>query len=189
MHVGFQLDSVKHSQVSTATSCSAVSHWKTTFYSLILTHATGNAAVVEALVEGGADVEAGSDAGPPLLWAAGSGSPATVAALLAAGASPAATAPGNVSAAFMAAASGAQHATPPLLLPTASSSPPLAPLIFPPASIHRDVKAWPPACMGNLHACTGVREHCYDKRLGLLTLKRSPGVKFRAGQNDIADKH
>jgi hypothetical protein len=35
--------------------------------------AVGNAAVVDALTKAGADVEAASDAGTPLLWAAGSG--------------------------------------------------------------------------------------------------------------------
>jgi len=52
-------------------------------------------------------LEAPTDAGTPLLWAAGSGAEAAVAALLAAGASPDAFAEGHVSAVFMATASGA----------------------------------------------------------------------------------
>ncbi len=63
-------------------------------------------AVVEALIAAGADLEAPSDAGTPLLWAAGSGAADVVAALLAAGAAPDALAEGHVSAVFMATASG-----------------------------------------------------------------------------------
>ncbi len=62
--------------------------------------------MVEALVAAGADLEAPSDAGTPLLWAAGSGAADVVAALLAAGAAPDALAEGHVSAVFMATASG-----------------------------------------------------------------------------------
>lgn len=61
---------------------------------------------MEALIQAGADLEVASDAGTPLLWAAGSGALDVVKALLVAGASPAAVADGNVSAVFMAAASG-----------------------------------------------------------------------------------
>ena len=66
----------------------------------------GNAAVIETLISAGAALEAQTDAGTPLLWAAGSGAVAAVAALLAAGAVPDACAEGNISAVFMAAASG-----------------------------------------------------------------------------------
>lgn len=67
----------------------------------------GNAAVINALVGAGAHLEALTDVGTPLLWAAGSGSVDAVAALLAAGASPSARADGDVTAVFMATASGA----------------------------------------------------------------------------------
>ena len=64
--------------------------------------------MVEALVAAGADLEAPSDAGTPLLWAAGSGAADAVGALLRAGAAPNAVAEGHVSAVFMATASGAE---------------------------------------------------------------------------------
>lgn len=57
-------------------------------------------------MKAGAALEAPTDAGTPLLWAAGSGGTDAVAALLAAGASPEARAEGDVSAVFMATASG-----------------------------------------------------------------------------------
>lgn len=68
--------------------------------------AAGNVEVVQALIAAGADLEASSEAGTALVWAAGSGTAPVVAALLDAGASPAATAEGNISGVFMAAASG-----------------------------------------------------------------------------------
>lgn len=63
---------------------------------------------MEALLGAGADVEAASEAGPPLLWAAGSSAAgaAVVRALLAAGADVNARAAGGITALFMAAASG-----------------------------------------------------------------------------------
>ena len=63
--------------------------------------------MIEALIAAGAELEAPSDAGTPLLWAAGSGAADAVAALLQAGAGPNAVTEGHVSAVCMATASGA----------------------------------------------------------------------------------
>jgi hypothetical protein len=71
-------------------------------------HVTGNTDTVTALLEGGAHVAASSEAGPPLLWAAGSSAAGAgiVQALLAVGADVNAHTAAGVTALFMAAASG-----------------------------------------------------------------------------------
>jgi len=84
-------------------------------------------AIVEALLDAGANLEAPSETGTPLLWAAGSGSQEVVGQLLAAGADPNARAADGVTAMLMAAASGPP---PPFPLPSCFllSPPPLPPL-------------------------------------------------------------
>lgn len=63
--------------------------------------------VVEWLLENGSSVDSQSQAGTPLLWAAGSGQAAIVKALLRAGADPNAAAADGTSAVLLAAAAGA----------------------------------------------------------------------------------
>ncbi|KAK9828865.1 hypothetical protein WJX72_002461 [[Myrmecia] bisecta] len=67
---------------------------------------SGSTEVLEALLAAGADVEAPSTPGTPLLWAAGSGKSDCVKALLAAGADPHATGDANVGTVLMATATG-----------------------------------------------------------------------------------
>lgn len=62
--------------------------------------------MIEALLEAGANVDAPSEAGTPLLWACGSGHTKAVRALLAAGADPNARSADGVGAMLMAAAAG-----------------------------------------------------------------------------------
>lgn len=78
---------------------------------------TGNTDTVTALLEGGAHVAASSEAGPPLLWAAGSSAAGAgiVQALLAVGADVNAHTAAGVTALFMAAASGGEDAAQALL--------------------------------------------------------------------------
>lgn len=66
---------------------------------------------MKLLLEHGASPNAVCDAGPPVMWAAGSGKSATLQALLQAGADPNAAANSNVTAALAASAAG-QRATP-----------------------------------------------------------------------------
>ena len=67
---------------------------------------TGNQKIVALLLEKGADVDAPSESGTALLWAAGSSSVEAVAQLLSAGANPDAQTPDGVTATLMAAAAG-----------------------------------------------------------------------------------
>lgn len=66
----------------------------------------GNVAVVKLLLAHGASPDATCDAGPPVMWAAGSGKVATLQALLQAGADPNAAANSNVTPALAASAAG-----------------------------------------------------------------------------------
>ncbi|KAK9862761.1 hypothetical protein WJX84_006149 [Apatococcus fuscideae] len=68
--------------------------------------ASGDRAVVEALVEAGAALDAPSSAGTPFLWAAGSGQARTAQALLTLGCQPNVTTEDGVGAALMASAMG-----------------------------------------------------------------------------------
>ena len=67
----------------------------------------GNVAVVKLLLEHGADADAACDAGPPIMWAAGSGKSASLDILLQAGANPNVPGNSNVTAPLAAAAAGA----------------------------------------------------------------------------------
>ena len=66
----------------------------------------GSVAVLKLLLEHGADANAECDAGPPIMWAAGSGKAATVEALIAAGADPNTAGNSNVTALLAASAAG-----------------------------------------------------------------------------------
>lgn len=66
---------------------------------------------MKLLLEHGASPNAACDAGPPAMWAAGSGKSATLQALLQAGADPNAAANSNVTPALAASAAG-KRATP-----------------------------------------------------------------------------
>ena len=66
----------------------------------------GSVAVVKLLLEHGADAGAPCDAGPPVMWAAGSGKPASLEALLQAGADPNSPGNSNVTAPLAASAAG-----------------------------------------------------------------------------------
>ena len=82
--------------------CLTIQHC--TFASLCL-HA-GNVATLKLLLERGAEANAAADAGPPVMWAAGSGKVATLEALLAAGANPNSPGNSNVTAVLAASAAG-----------------------------------------------------------------------------------
>lgn len=69
-------------------------------------NAAGSVGVVKLLLEHGASPDATCDAGPPVMWAAGSGKVATLQALLQAGADPNAAANSNVTPALAASAAG-----------------------------------------------------------------------------------
>lgn len=71
-----------------------------------LPHAAGSVPAVKLLLEHGASPNAACDAGPPVMWAAGSGKSATLEALLQAGANPNAAGNSNVTPALAASAAG-----------------------------------------------------------------------------------
>ena len=72
-------------------------------------HVSGSVATVKLVLEHGADANAACDAGPPIMWAAGSGKAATVEALIAAGANPNTAGNSNVTALLAASAAGTVH--------------------------------------------------------------------------------
>lgn len=69
----------------------------------------GSVETLKLLLENGADCNAAADAGPPVMWAAGSGKAATLEALLTAGADPNTPANSNVTAILAASAAGWLH--------------------------------------------------------------------------------
>ena len=71
--------------------------------------ATGNRDIVALLVEKGAELDAPSESGTPLMWAAGSGHSEVVTELLESGADPNAQAPNGATAMILAAVAGTQN--------------------------------------------------------------------------------
>lgn len=93
-------------QVITSSEDQSVLSQQSTEFNLSVANTAGSAAVVKLLLEHGASPDAECDAGPPVMWAAGSGKVATLQVLLQAGANPNAAANSNVTAALAASAAG-----------------------------------------------------------------------------------